>query len=517
MTVVVINRAPTSSFVIARRHHQRHHHHHHHHRFPRHNDQHKMTTTRKAILAFATEEEHEENGGNLFMGMDFGTSGCRVSLIDERGVQKFETSVRYTDTREANATKETSSSSSSMTAIWEDALWTSLENIPRQIRERIVSVAIDGTSGTVIIVHPDSGEPLYKAMMYNEKFEAGAQHLASERYRVPDGHVTRSSTSALSKLAHYFANENPKPNSYKLLHHADWLSYKLHEIMGVSDFNNSLKLGFDPGSESYPQWMLDLPFAEALPKKMLPPGARIDVVRNARAREFLSNPECVVCTGTTDSVAAFIASGATEPGDACTSLGSTLAWKLISETRVDDGSVGIYSHKIGNQYWLVGGACNTGGNILRAFFTNNELQSLTETIEKENMFELNLFGVRDADFFKSNAGGDFGLEVNDAVKKCESERETCANDALFLCKIFSSIAKAEKRCYENANAMGASVKLKKVYTSGGGAANVAWCKMRSSCLSSDNPGSTIDVCASEYTEASYGTALLAKQGFRDKR
>ena len=114
-------------------------------------------------------------------------------------MQKFETSVRYTDTREANATKETSSSSSSMTAIWEDALWTSLENIPRQTRERIVSVAIDGTSGTIIIVHPDSGKPLYKAMMYNEKFEAGAQHLASERYRVPDGHVTRSSTSALSK------------------------------------------------------------------------------------------------------------------------------------------------------------------------------------------------------------------------------------------------------------------------------------------------------------------------------
>ena len=135
-----------------------------HRRFPRHNDQHKMTTTRKAILAFATEEEHAENAGNLFMGMDFGTSGCRVSLIDERGVQKFETSVRYTDTREANAT----TSSSSMTAIWEDALWTSLENIPRQIRERIVSVAIDGTSGTVIIVHPDSGEPLYKAMMQRE-------------------------------------------------------------------------------------------------------------------------------------------------------------------------------------------------------------------------------------------------------------------------------------------------------------------------------------------------------------
>lgn len=103
------------------------------------------------------------------------------------------------------------------------------------------------------------------------------------------------------------------------------------------------------------------------------------------------------------------------------------------------------------------------------------------------------------------------------MKKCESERETCENDAVFLCKIFSSIAKAEKRCYDNANAMGASEKLKKVYTSGGGAANATWCKMRSSCLSIDNKsGSTIDVVASEYTEASYGTALLAKKGFHSR-
>ena len=222
--------------------------------------------------------------------MDFGTSGCRVSLIDERGVQKFETSVKYTDTREANNKASSSSSSSSMTAIWEDALWTSLENIPRETRERIVSVAIDGTSSTVIIVHPESGEPLYKAMMYNEKFEVGAQYLASESCRVPDGHVTRSSTSALSKLAHYFANEHPKPSSYKLLHHAACLSYKLHENMGLSDFNNSLKLGFDPCSETYPQWMSDLPFAESLPKTMLPPSARLEVVRNPLAKYFLYNP-----------------------------------------------------------------------------------------------------------------------------------------------------------------------------------------------------------------------------------
>ena len=68
-----------------------------------------------------------------------------------------------------------------------------------------------------------------------------------------------------------------------------------------------------------------LAFCGGITKEDVTSGARIGVVRNARAKEFLSNPECVVCTGTTDSLATFIASGATEPGDACTSLGSTLA------------------------------------------------------------------------------------------------------------------------------------------------------------------------------------------------
>ena len=54
-----------------------------------------------------------------------------------------------------------------------------------------------------------------------------------------------------------------------------------------------------------------------------------------------------------DSVAAFLAAGVREPGDAVSSLGSTLAVKLLSECRVDDGATGIYSHRLGNR-WLVG-------------------------------------------------------------------------------------------------------------------------------------------------------------------
>lgn len=43
------------------------------------------------------------------------------------------------------------------------------------------------------------------------------------------------------------------------------------------------------------------------------------------------------------------------PGQAVTSLGSTLAVKLLSEVPVEDSARGIYSHRLGD-LWLVGSA-----------------------------------------------------------------------------------------------------------------------------------------------------------------
>ena len=60
-----------------------------------------------------------------------------------------------------------------------------------------------------------------------------------------------------------------------------------------------------------------------------------------------------MCLRRADSIAAFIAAGATEQGEAVTSLGSSLAVKLISATRVDHAAYGIYAHRLGDQ-WLVG-------------------------------------------------------------------------------------------------------------------------------------------------------------------
>ncbi|GJN40509.1 hypothetical protein PR202_gb29731 [Eleusine coracana subsp. coracana] len=63
-----------------------------------------------------------------------------------------------------------------------------------------------------------------------------------------------------------------------------------------------------------------------------------------------------------------------------TCLGSTLAIKLVSKVRVDDVRFGVYSHRL-DDTWLVGGASNTGGAVLRQLFTDDQLVSLSEDID----------------------------------------------------------------------------------------------------------------------------------------
>ena len=85
-----------------------------------------------------------------------------------------------------------------------------------------------------------------------------------------------------------------------------------------------------------------------LPTRVVAPGAPVALVTPEARQRAGGLPEgCLVCAGTTDSVAAFVAARVSRPGQAVSSLGSTLAIKLLSTTRVDDAAFGVYSHRLG--------------------------------------------------------------------------------------------------------------------------------------------------------------------------
>lgn len=76
-------------------------------------------------------------------------------------------------------------------------------------------------------------------------------------------------------------------------------------------------------------------------------------------------------------------------------MGSTLAIKLLSTSRIEDARFGVYSHRLDDK-WLVGGASNTGGAVLRQLFTDEQLEKLSEQINPTEASYLDYYPLQSA-------------------------------------------------------------------------------------------------------------------------
>lgn len=74
-------------------------------------------------------------------------------------------------------------------------------------------------------------------------------------------------------------------------------------------------------------------------------------------------------------------------------MGSTLAIKLSSTRRIEDARYGVYSHRLDDK-WLVGGASNTGGAVLRQIFTDEQLERLSKEIDPMFASPLDYYPLR---------------------------------------------------------------------------------------------------------------------------
>ncbi|KAL7156567.1 hypothetical protein ABFS83_02G018500 [Erythranthe nasuta] len=307
-----------------------------------------------------------------------------------------------------------------------------------------------------------------------------------------------------------------------LLHQADWLLWLLHGKLGVSDYNNALKVGYDPEVESYPPWLLSQPYSSVLPRVQAP-GTTIGTMKENIRTQFGFPEDCVICTGTTDSIAAFLAARANETGKAVTififffyctsnfsvelmslylnfpptnkvtSLGSTLAIKLLSTKRVEDARFGVYSHRLDDK-WLVGGASNTGGAVLRQIFTDDQLVKLSKQINPAKASPLDYYPLIDI-------GERFPVADPKMEPRLDPRPES---DAEYLHGILESIARIEAKGYKLLKELGAS-RVDEVFTAGGGSRNEKWIEIRERVLG-------LPVRKALQTEAAYGAALLALKG-----
>lgn len=415
----------------------------------------------------------------FYLGLDFGTSGARAIAIDSQGTIHSEQSIAFArdEVRQPSC--------------WRKALFELIRNIPETVRSQICRIAINGTSATVLLCDAQ-GQPLLPPMMYDDRGDR--TFLEQLHSVVPEGHCVLSASSSLVKLL-TVQTQREFANAQYFLHQADWLACLLHGQWGISDYHNSLKLGYDPATESYPDWFAHPIFAKvrSLLPRIVTPGTIIGTI-SAEVSSGLGLPEqCHICAGTTDSIAAFLASGMTLPGDAVTSLGSTLVLKLLGTQRIDRSDYGIYSHRLGS-LWLAGGASNTGGAVLNRFFSVPELNELSQRINPETVSPLQYYPLL-------KPGERFPINDPD-LQPCLDPRPEDAVE--FLHGLLESLSRIEAQGYCLLQQFGATP-LRQVLTAGGGAKNEAWRSIRERYLK-------VPVRSSCQEQAAYGTAQLALQG-----
>ncbi len=409
----------------------------------------------------------------LYLGLDFGTSGARATVINGLGEIAAQAHCNYDITNWQS---------------WLHALNWLCASLTRSIRQRLAAIAIDATSSTVLLCDA-SNIPLLPPLLYNDARAAAT--FAQMIHYVPTGHIASNATSSLAKL-HFLLQQAESKRAHYFSDQASWLAAMLSAKPGFSDYHNALKLGYDLATLTWPTWISRLKISPWLPE-VVAPGTILGKVAPEVATKLDIPRECIVRAGTTDSIAAFIASGAHAPGMAVSSLGSTLVLKLLSTTRVEDARYGIYSHRFGAM-WLAGGASNSGGAILRKYFNDTELLTLSQQIDPTQNSGLDYYPLL-------NRGERFPI-YDPLLAPRLSPRPS--NDAEFLHGLLEGIARIEARGYELLVELGATP-VKEILTAGGGAKNSAWSRMRERMAG-------VRVSTATHSEAAYGAACLAKNG-----
>lgn len=153
---------------------------------------------------------------------------------------------------------------------WRTTLFSLLEDIPVSLRPAVASISIDGTSATTMIVDrldlfygklfvcllvyllfyfqhnihlsflfSETGESLCRPFLYNQSCP---EALPTVKAIAPANHTVCSASSTLCKLVSWWSSRDTPKTSSVLLHQADWLLWLLHGKLGVSDYNNALKV-----------------------------------------------------------------------------------------------------------------------------------------------------------------------------------------------------------------------------------------------------------------------------------
>ena len=405
----------------------------------------------------------------LALGFDLGSSGARLALVaasqdkpplGSAGGALAPTELLWEGAIPYGAPFEDPTG-------WRAALLSLAAEIPTPYRSRIGAIAIDGTSGTLLLCRPDGSllpPPLHQALPYHLACPAQATAAAAIAGGGPAASASGSLARALALLER--AEALGSAASLLLRHQADWLMGWLLGDWRWGEEGNNLRLGWNLSARAWCGAIADQSWSGALPA-IQPSGRLLGPLALEVAAALQLPSTCQVVTGSTDANAGVLAA-APGPGDGITVLGTTLVLKQFVAGPLE--GPGLSCHRVADQ-WLVGGASNAGAGILQRFFSDPQIATLSRQIDPDRPSGLELLPL---------PGRGERFPVDDPNLEAVLEPRP-VSDALYLQGLLEGLTAIEAAGWRRLRELGAP-ELQRVITLGGGARNPEWRRIRERAL-----------------------------------
>jgi len=404
-----------------------------------------------------------------FLGIDIGTQGARVVLIDSKGTiigNKEEFFPLNNQSREEQSPES-----------WWQCCLRLITALLSEVSgdfdlKEIAAVAVTSTSGTVIPVDSNF-VPLHNAIMYSDKRSAQAGKLCRDmalRYH-PLGYTGFNASSGLSKMVWFSQTFPDKAERIsKWIHAADYITGRLSGQWGITDYTNALKSGYDLKNEIWPAYIYEqLPIREEWLPLVVASGTPIGAIKPSLANQLGLSKNMQVVSGMTDGCASQVASGAVNPGDWNTTIGTTLVIKGVTLSEIKDPDNRLYNHRHPDGFWMPGGASNIGADWVTKEFKEN----LTQVeIESSQLIPSGYFAyplIQEGERFPFIAPQARGFHPKNLTPA-----------ALFAANM-EAVAYIERYAFEMIENLSGE-KVKAVFTAGGGSKNKTWLTVRSNVL-----------------------------------
>ena len=381
------------------------------------------------------------------LGIDLGTSGVRIAVIDSNRSLLFSSATGYHQGLHAPSD-------------WIRALKELIPSIPGPLRRQLGALAVDGTSGTLLAC-THQGDPLGDALPYHQ---ACPEQIMPVRDLIAEDGPACSASSSLARALRLL-QRHPQP--VLLRHQADWVHGWLLQDWRKGEEGNNIRLGWQLQGQCWPKSFHDTAWVTSLPE-IVPSGSRLGTMPRQRSQDLDLPDDLIVVAGTTDANAAVLTADA-EDDEGITVLGSTIVIKRFVDQPLNPGA-GTSTHRVGGR-WLGGGASNSGGAVLRQVFPGIDLTELSRQIDPDASSGLDLRPM-------ISRGERFPVD-DPALEPVLNPRPV--SDALYLHGLLEGLCKIERDGWKRLQELGAPAPQKLV-TLGGGARNPQWRRLRERVL-----------------------------------